>query len=604
MRTHVVETDNNLSPHATSGIRGIAASIFLPNLTHKILFRKSNLNSMKSNRIITMLAALLLTSAVVNAQHDPIERGLNAISKEAIKGQLDFLASDWTEGRETSTRGEFMAGDFIASVFQIYGLQPAGDLEAGGGFTIEQMIMYMSGERPKMVPPARTYFQNIPFVQTLTSESAMELITREGSVERKFLLSKGNDYNIWGQGTGQELTSPVVFIGYGYKNDSIGYDDFKGIDVRGKIVMRINGLPGMKDTLSDAYKKLNLKDRGVINRSYEMKDKLLKKYEVAGVIDYPGSTQGSPANYPFRFNTRTYEGDKRLSSGSLNISLPVDSLSTSVLSISVSRKIVTELLNGAGIDIKEFETNAANKLKSASRELKGKTIHLINTTTTQTVRGRNVLAMIEGENPNEVIVVGAHYDHLGTSNGYIWNGADDNASGTVGVMTIAKAFIATGVKPKKTIIFAAWTGEEKGLLGSNYYVDKYSKKENLVLNLNFDMISRRPEKDTSGFKAGMDYTEAYPILKDLVEKANTKYELGLDVKFRPSKLPQAGTDFTPFSMKKVPIFSFDAAFTTDYHGPMDHSDKANFDLMQKIIKAGFVSLYELANTEGKIEPVK
>jgi Zn-dependent M28 family amino/carboxypeptidase len=337
-----------------------------------------------------------------------------------------------------------------------------------------------------------------------------------------------------------------------------------------------------------------------MNRTWEVKDKLLKDYQVAGVIDYPGYSQGTPANYPFRFNTKTYEGDKRLNSGSLNISLPVDTLASEILSIQASPKILTELLNGSGINIKEFEENAA-KLKPGSKEMKGKSIHLKNTVTTQTVRGRNVLAMIEGENPKEVIVVGAHYDHLGTNNGYIWNGADDNASGTVGVMTLAKAFIASGVKPKKTIIFAAWTGEEKGLLGSNYWVDKYPKKENLVLNLNFDMISRRPEKDTSGFKAGMDYTEAYPILKELVEKANTKYELGLEVKFRPSKQPQAGTDFTPFSMKKVPIYSFDAAFTSDYHGPMDHSDKANFDLMQKIIQAGFVSLFELANTEGKIE---
>jgi hypothetical protein len=550
-----------------------------------------------------MLAMALLSTGIVNAQHNPVEMGLNAITKEAIKGQLDFLASDWTEGRETSTKGEFMAGDFISSVFQIYGLLPAGDI-VSGGYKWTSMEDMIAGIRPQMNPSTQSYFQNIPFVETLKSESTMELITKEGAVERKFVLNKGNDFSIWGAGTSQEITSPVIFIGYGYKNDSIGYDDFKGIDVKGKIVLRLNGLPGMNDTLSVAYKKLNLKDRSVIYKTYELKDNLLKKYEVAGVIDYPGYDQSTPANYPFRYNTKTYEGEKKLNPNSLRISLPVDTLTSSVSSISVSPKIITELMNGAGINIKEFEDNAAAKLKPGSKELKGKTIYLKNTVTTQTVRGRNVLAKIEGENPNEVIVVGAHYDHLGTSNGYIWNGADDNASGTVGVMTLAKAFIASGVKPKKTIVFAAWTGEEKGLLGSGYYVQKYPKKEDFVLNLNFDMISRRPEKDTSGFKAGMDYTEAYPILKDLVEKANTKYDLGLDVNFRPSKKPEGGTDFTPFSMKNVPIFSFDAAFTADYHGPMDHSDKANLDLMQKIIKAGFVSLYELANSEGKIEPAK
>jgi len=419
-----------------------------------------------------------------------------------------------------------------------------------------------------------------------------------------YIFNKGNDFTIYGSAAGLEITSPIVFIGYGFTDDSIGYDDFKGINVQGKIVLRLNGLPGMNDSLSAAYKKLNLKDHSRMYKWYEAKDKLLEEHGAAGVIDIPSYGLGSTlANYPFRYNTKTYEGEKKLQPNPLNISLPVDTLSTSVARIFISSKVEIAIMKGAGIDIKEFETNAA-KLKPGSKELKNKILHLRNVVTTQTVRGRNVLAMIEGENPNEVIVVGAHYDHVGMSNGYIWNGADDNASGTVGVMTLAKAFMATGVKPKKTIIFAAWTGEEKGLLGSTYYVDKYKKKENLVLNLNFDMISRRPEKDTAGFKAGMDYTKDFPILKDLVEKANTNYELGLEIEFKPAKQPQGGTDFTPFSLEKVPIYGFDAAFTSDYHGPMDHTDKVNLDLMQKIIKVGFVSLFELANTEGKIETLK
>lgn len=551
---------------------------------------------MKSSHSALMLAlALLSFTGLAKAQEDPLEKGLRAITKESIKGQLDFLASDWTEGRETSTRGEFIAGDFIASVFQIYGLQPAGDM-AGGGFsmTSDQIYLYMSGERPKMAPPSRSYFQNIPFVQTLKQESTVELITHDGSSDHKYLLSEGSDYTLYGSSTGQEFTASFVFIGYGYQNEEIGYDDFKGIDVKGKIVLRLNGLPGMDDSTSVAYKKLNLKDQSVLYTTWEQKDKLLKKYEAAGVIELPGWNIGSPANIPFHYNTRFYEGNTRLRSGSLDISLPEDSLKSGILNISASPKIVAEIMKGSGIDLKEFAKDAAIKLKPASKEIKNKSLYVRNIVNSQTVRGRNVLAMIEGENPNEVVVVGAHYDHLGTANGYIWNGADDNASGTVGVMTLAKAFIATGVKPKKTIIFAAWTGEEKGLLGSYYFVRKYPKQEDLVLNLNFDMISRRPEKDTSGFKAGMDYTEGAPILKDLVEQANTNYNLGLEIAFRPSKQPMGGTDFTPFSEKKIPIYGFDAAFTADYHGPMDHSDKANLDLMEKIIKVGFVSLYHMA----------
>ena len=537
---------------------------------------------MKPNRMIAMMAAALLFTGIVKAQQDPLERGLNAITKEAIKGQLDFLASDWMEGRETSTKGEFMAGDFISALFQIYGVQPAGEMAAGNVFSMDQAYLFMSGNRPKMAPPARSYFQNIPFIQTLKSESSMELITKKGNIERKFLLSKGIDYSVWGSGSGQEITAPIVFIGYGYKNDSIGYDDFKGIDVKGKIVLRISGLPGMRDTLSLAWK--NLKDRNVINQSWEIKDRLLREYQAAGVIDYPGYNMGNPVNYPFRYNTRIYEGEKSLNSNSLNISLPIDTLTASVLNITLAPKVVTEIMNGAGIDIKEFEINAAAKLKPASREIIGKTIHLTSSTTDQVVRGRNVLAMIEGENPNEVIVIGAHYDHLGTYNGYIWNGSDDNASGTVGVLTLAKAFMATGIKPKKTIIFAAWTAEEKGLLGSEFFA-RHSRlvPGGISLVINLDMISGSAPEDTARQVISIGTLPVNEVLRKLAGKDNAQLEHPFTLDLW-DVTGHSGSDYGPFASRKIPVMTFFSGFTDDYHTPRDVAGKSDPGKMEKILK--------------------
>lgn len=556
---------------------------------------------MKSLRIITILVLAILAASNAKAQHDPIEFGLNAITQEAIKGQLDFLASDWTEGRETTTKGEFMAGDYISSIFQIYGLKPAGDMGRS------RYVRGAAGEPPTRIPGVREFFQKIPFVQNLKDDSFIEITSKQGSVESNLHIKNGQGLYMYGGSPNQEITTPVVFIGYGYKNDAIGYDDFKGLDLKGKIVLRLSGYPGSRDTSSVAYQKLEIKDRQSFYTSLrEIKDDLLKEHGVAGVIRIPGfsMSRNSYANYPFRINTPTYEGERDNNKEYLNISLPVDGSDSAPMTIILDPEYTEELLKDSGVNIKEYEENAANKLKSGAFEIKGKTIHLKSIVKTQTVLGRNVLAMIEGENPDEVIVVGAHYDHLGISNGVIYNGADDNASGTVGVMTLARAFMATGVKPKKTIIFAAWTGEEKGLLGSEYYVRKYPEKENIVLNLNLDMISRRPEQDTSGFKADMTYTEAYPILKDLVEKANVKYDLGLDINFKSREKPQGGTDYTAFSLENVPIFSINAAFTSDYHQASDHSDKVNIELMEKIIKAAFITLFELANSEGRLKPVE
>lgn len=456
--------------------------------------------------------------------------------------------------------------------------------------------------RPKSVP---TYFQKIPFVETLEGESNLDIIIKEGSSEKKYSFTKGAEFSFYDFNDAVEFTAPVVFAAYGIRNEELKIDDLKGIDVKGKVVLCFSGLPyAMRDTASAFYKKHNLKDWRETNKIYEEKEDLLRKLGAAAIIYLPGYSQSNTVSNPFRYNSATFEGEKRLRSNTINLSLPADSLNSSIPRISASPKIIKELFDGTGIDINAIMKNTDKNYKSASKEIKGKFIHFKNSAKTKTTTGRNVLGMIEGENPNEVIVIGAHYDHLGMYNGFVWNGADDNASGTVGVMTIAKAMIETGIKPRKTIIFAAWTGEEKGLYGSVYFVDKYKKKENLVLNLNFDMISRKPDNDSTGFKAGMDYTQAYPILKDLVEKINKEYDLGLTVDFRPAKRPQGGTDFTPFAAKDIPVFGFDAAFTKDYHQYTDHVEKADFDLMTKIIKAGFGVIYEIASSDKKIEPAK
>lgn len=550
------------------------------------------------SRITILIIAVLFNSAFLSAQEKPVEKGLNAITKEAVQSQLEFLASDWTEGRETSTKGEFLAGDYIASMFKYLGLKPAGDMASGS-------VRFNPGQPAQRPKASRTYFQTIPFVETTGSESTLELIVKEGSSENKFIFNQDIDYRTYGGSVGKEFTASLIFAGYGLKIDELGINDFKGIDVKGKVVICVGGFPKeFSDKDSEVYKKLKLDDRESFWKLYQMRQETYKKLGAAAIIELPGYTRNNPSNYPFRYNSNIYEGDKPLTNNSLHLSLPADSLSVSATTISVSAKISNELIKAIGINVSDFQKNYKIGNKPASKEIKGVFVHFRNTIKTRTVNGRNVLGMIEGENPNEVIVIGAHYDHVGMYNGYIWNGSDDNASGTVGVMTIAKAIIASGVKPKKTIIFAAWTGEEKGLFGSTYFVDKYKNKQELVLNLNFDMISRKPEKDSVGFKTGMDYTEAYPLLKELVDKANADYKLDLTVDFRPSKRPQAGTDFSPFAEKDIPIYGFDAAFTADYHGPFDHTDKADYDLMTKIIKAGYLTVFEIANMEKKLEPVK
>ena len=305
--------------------------------------------------------------------------------------------------------------------------------------------------------------------------------------------------------------------------------------------------------------------------------------------------------YPVKGNY--YESDKPLGSYyNTRMSMPENVLGASIPSFTITQRVANEIILGTGLDIQAFEKLAAKEMKTASQILEGKSVAFKTTVNSEIVKARNVLGILEGEKKDEFIVVGGHYDHLGKHDGWIWNGADDNASGTVGVMTIAKAFMATGKKPEKSIIFAAWTGEEKGLFGSKYFVKEARKKDmNVVLNLNYDMIARNPGNDSLGNMAHMTYTKANYIIAETTKKNIEEYDINLDLDLRPSEKPRGGSDHAPFAKVGIPIFYFMAAMHPDYHQPSDELSKINWEKMTNIIRVGFLNTWEFANNDDYLK---
>ena len=236
-------------------------------------------------------------------------------------------------------------------------------------------------------------------------------------------------------------------------------------------------------------------------------------------------------------------------------------------------------------------------MKPASKALAGKSVYFKTTVESELVKVRNVVGMIQGKDSSAgAIVVGGHYDHLGIHNGYIYNGADDNASGTVGMMNIAKACMATGEQPEKTIVFAAWTGEEKGLLGSTYFVDNLKDPyKDVKVYLNYDMISRDDEDDSLKNKCEMTYTAGESYLEEMTTKFTEEHNINLDIHMNPTTNKDGGSDHSPFAYKDIPFFYFMAGFPDEYHSPKDEVDKVNYVKMREIIKLGFLDVWELAN---------
>ena len=247
-----------------------------------------------------------------------------------------------------------------------------------------------------------------------------------------------------------------------------------------------------------------------------------------------------------------------------------------------------------------FEAYRKERQRKARYQVHPDSIALLKKEVHQKLSLRNVLAKIEGKNPNEYVIVGAHYDHLGLDplldGDQIYNGADDNASGVAAVLQIARAFLATGVQPERTVIFAFWDGEEKGLLGSEFFVQSCSFVKQIKGYLNFDMIGRNNDESKPRHVVYF-YTEAHPVFGDWLKNDIKEYGLKLEPNYRPWDRPVGGSDNASFAERDIPVIWYHTDGHPDYHLPSDHADRINWEKTVDITKASFLNMWNLANEE-------
>jgi len=501
-------------------------------------------------------------------QESPVEKGLAAISHDVIRAQLGFLASDWTEGREAGEKGERMASDYIASMLQLYGVKPAGDQLREGG---------------------RSYFQNFTLLKTIQGDvHILKLKSREGDSFSSTDFSYNVDFTVRTVSKSVEMEVPVVFAGYGFINKKLNINDFEKLDLKGRFVLKITGVP--------MHARKSLSSSELMGSAQEAEEYLRDKGAV-GIIEFnPASAVVGNPEYREFMNMSPAEGTPRTGRQRAIYSIPGKTFPEEMIRITASVKTVNEILKGTGIIPDEYIRKADANQPLDLPPLTGKSIYFKTDVNVSQVAVRNVLGIVEGNNPDQVIVAGAHYDHMGMGNGYIWNGADDNASGTVGVITLAKAVMATGMKPEKTIIFALWTAEEKGLLGSRYYVRNLTCPiQNLKLNINFDMIARYIS-ETNNKGVTMTYTRSFQSFKTITENNIKKHKIDMLVDYQPSDDPPGGSDHRSFVEAGVPVMRFKPGHREEYHTPSDEIDTIDWDIMEKIIRISFSNLWELANS--------
>jgi len=558
---------------------------------------------------------------------DRVRPGFESISAKDSIALLTHLSSDLMEGRETATRGYQLACEYIASLFSLWKVQPAGDSVRAQG----PMSMMGPGGAPAP-PPQRSYLQKIALRETLESATTIGLEAHLGSLTKIRSFQAGQDFTGMFS-TPQSITAPVVFAGYGIIEKQIGWDEFKGLDVKGKIVLVLSEAPGKDDPKSPFLQKKELREKyfpagpatpfarrmGGFSKTQE-----IAKLGPAAILIVQNSVKDaeffeSMASPRPVSDDRpiTAEGRRRLSLPGGSGRMPWESSPT----ITITREMADAILEATGQKLDDFKKKIESAMKPASLEVPGARLTLATTAKTQLVQSANVIGCVEGSDPalkNEVVIVGAHLDHLGKRGDYVFNGADDNGSGSVGVLNVARAFAVNPDKPKRTVVFCLWAGEEQGLLGSRYYVQNPEfPLAKTVAYFNLDMISRPYDNQTLarmsrwfGVTPGDDVfkkikpADFLPVmftadsgLADALRAADQS--VGLEVLLREQgpvlDRGSGGSDNSSFNAVKVPWLFAITAMTEDYHQTSDSVDKVSGETMEKVCRLVYLTLFNLAD---------
>ena len=273
----------------------------------------------------------------------------------------------------------------------------------------------------------------------------------------------------------------------------------------------------------------------------------------------------------------------------------------------VTSEYIVSLLQWMGVSpladcyFQPFDAYRKERQKKGRLEVHPDSIAKLKQEVHQKLTMRNVLGMIPGKNTKEYVIVGAHFDHLGIDpvldGDQIYNGADDNASGVSAVLQIARAFLASGQQPERNVIVAFWDGEEKGLLGSKYFVQTCSFLSQIKGYLNFDMIGRN-NKPQQPKQVVYFYTAAHPVFGDWLKEDIRKYGLQLEPDYRAWENPIGGSDNGSFAKVGIPIIWYHTDGHPDYHQPSDHADRLNWDKVVEITKASFLNMWKMANEKS------
>jgi Peptidase family M28/PDZ domain/PA domain len=490
----------------------------------------------------TTLSLSLLLLGTTSLYAD--QSGMGSISGDEIQDHVEYLASDELEGRGTGSEGERLAARYLAEAFSSYGLEP-GTAEG-------------------------TFFQAFQVSGGISLGDSAVHMTAAGF--QRSLEARG-DFAPFGFSSSGAVEAPLVFVGYGITDESRGYDDYAGIDVEGKIVVVLRFEPRAAGRGRDLSQ----------HATFVSKANNARSHGAAAML-----VVNDPINHP---------NDDSL--------LPVNGQADmGIKALMVRQSLIEGLFGLVDRDLGDLQREIDEALEPRSFALDA-SARLNVELTREVVTAHNVIAKLPGTDPtlaDEVLVIGAHYDHLGYGHaggslggrgaaGEIHNGADDNASGTSGILELAQAF--AGQRPRRTIYFVAFSGEERGLLGSQHWVENPPLPlEHVTAMINLDMIGRLGGDALE--VGGVDTADGFRALA-----TQALADEGLE-----GRLDGSGygpSDHASFYGAGVPVLFLFTGLHDDYHRPSDDADKLDHAGAARVARVAFRCAETLANQDTRPE---
>jgi hypothetical protein len=525
---------------------------------------------MKKQIVYTTMALLLGFGAC--AQDKTAIKFSQSISKDNAYKHLSVLASDEYEGRETGKKGAWMAADYIRTQFKNLGLTAPVN---GSYFQPVGMATY-------------SLSQTVLTINGTPMESLKDFVIQPNNV-----TLKGFTFN----------ASEVLFAGYGLTKGD--YNDYTGQNVSGKVVMIFAaGDPTQKGAAPAANDRTAMR-KAMADR--QAKISYLMDNNAAGIIMVDPMLD----NITPEMKARYAGSDQVVLLKAANVERMQNQKSPNV--VSVNTATANQILKAAGLTVDGLQQQITAAGKPASRVVK---VDISASAMKQEnkVRAENVLGFLEGSDPklkSEILVISAHYDHEGlTTSGEdkVFNGADDDGSGTTGVIMMAEAFSKAkkaGKGPKRSILFMTVVGEEKGLLGSDWYSENpVFPLKNTIADLNIDMIGRtgteyKTKADSTNYIYVIGSDKLSTELRQISEATNKTYtKLHLDYKFddpNDTERIYYRSDHYNFAKHGIPIIFYFNGVHEDYHQPSDEVGKINFPLLAKRAQLAYYTAWELAN---------